>query len=557
MHTDASFVQPHGFKPKHQVAHWKSCHVALVHAMKEYLFACEELFDTPGHPQNVANLEDYVSVQAVSQSAEEVFPDIDDVLDGLIEARWLIRVQRNCSITAVPIRRLPDELLRYIFFLGNENHFAFTSSDSTTHPLAPVETMSDSISFSVLVSHVCHHWRSVALSSAMLWRHIGIHSASSIKRTRVLLDRSQGCKLFIRVDGGHEILEFIKPHLQRCFDLDIGLTNMTRIQELIILAALSSFRGMPGVRNLTLRLPRVTPSHKLKTLRQIGYMMHSLRGINVLRLYGPLPSSNFYFLQRLTELTLVSPWMAVTAVETILSSCPKLEVLKLGESKDSWRFPSVGKHDSKPFRLPCLRHLSIKRTSLQNAAAVLANVDAPLLHTLQIHTPPWKSRHYNGDNEYGTVVQLSDLFLQSTFSLTIKELELSWVLDNRLLQRLLVSLPNVETLTLISSSSVVVLGPIPKAGGVDFVCPRLTSLTVFDFRDTLYLRDIQSVVQSRLVAEADVAASIECLAIMWGDLIGEQDEVWFRKKLVYYRGPSLWSDLSYYVQCSINGQYTW
>lgn len=59
-------------------------------------------------------------------------------------------------------------------------------------------------SFQVVVSHVCHHWREVALETPALWSDIdldtGRHGASSYRRALTYLSRSKGYPLSICID---------------------------------------------------------------------------------------------------------------------------------------------------------------------------------------------------------------------------------------------------------------------------------------------------------------------------------------------------------------------
>ncbi|KAG2359640.1 hypothetical protein BDR07DRAFT_1414502 [Suillus spraguei] len=57
-------------------------------------------------------------------------------------------------------------------------------------------------SFEVLISHVCHHWRMVALNTPSLWTEIDVSPLDSppFERVQILLERSKSLPIDIRID---------------------------------------------------------------------------------------------------------------------------------------------------------------------------------------------------------------------------------------------------------------------------------------------------------------------------------------------------------------------
>ncbi|KAG2153006.1 uncharacterized protein EDB93DRAFT_236325 [Suillus bovinus] len=68
-----------------------------------------------------------------------------------------------------------------------------TLSDTTFEPMP---------SFEVLISHVCHHWRVVALNTPSLWTEIDVSPLDSppFERVQTLLERSKSLPIDIRID---------------------------------------------------------------------------------------------------------------------------------------------------------------------------------------------------------------------------------------------------------------------------------------------------------------------------------------------------------------------
>jgi hypothetical protein len=87
-----------------------------------------------------------------------------------------------------PIYNLPVELLSRIFTLGMpEEHY-------------PDFPNSDDVPFEMLVSHVCHHWRTVAIRTHHLWSTLHFRLVLHLERAQEYIIRSQPCLLDILVD---------------------------------------------------------------------------------------------------------------------------------------------------------------------------------------------------------------------------------------------------------------------------------------------------------------------------------------------------------------------
>ena len=123
-----------------------------------------------------------------------------------------------------PIDNLPNELLSYVFQLGveveqeeggedSENQWkdvdedsdaaSVNSSDSMSSRVLPViSDLEDDqhLPFQVLVSHVCRHWRSVALNTRRLWTTLTFWMHPGLAQAKEYISRSNGLPLTIELD---------------------------------------------------------------------------------------------------------------------------------------------------------------------------------------------------------------------------------------------------------------------------------------------------------------------------------------------------------------------
>lgn len=121
-----------------------------------------------------------------------------------------------------PVNDLPNELLAYIFFLGteieNEEEFFDANEDEDDESeYADAldlerdwedEDMEENnedddppvLPFQVLVSHVCRHWREIALESPVLWTRITFTKGSPFEKSVTWIQRSKSSPLNISID---------------------------------------------------------------------------------------------------------------------------------------------------------------------------------------------------------------------------------------------------------------------------------------------------------------------------------------------------------------------
>ena len=96
-----------------------------------------------------------------------------------------------------------------------------------------------------ILSLVCHHWRTVVLSTPSLWTYIILDSdwgwriPSFLRRLRAHLQRSQASKLFIDIDLRHvdstaeaeAIMADLEPHLWRCYSFNVSVPDWFRMRK--------------------------------------------------------------------------------------------------------------------------------------------------------------------------------------------------------------------------------------------------------------------------------------------------------------------------------------
>lgn len=523
--TMTEVIHPHGLKPICLFNSWEDSLSALEKSAQEYLAACERLFNSPGYPSNLPNQSSYMSVEVISRRAHEAAPRIRSIMGQFTHAQSLVHEQRNCSISLVPLRILPDDILRSIFIYGNEDYFDQFKVylTNTRFGFSGVRRPpGKDVSFASLVSQVCRHWRSLALSTGVLWRYIDLGHSTPIEKVETWIKRSQGCSLHFFSNGsGNAPFDYARPHFARCTELH----SKGSAQD--ILAALPMFREVKTLQKLSLQL-RYIPSHD-PVLQDLRATMQRLSGVRRLYLFGVSPPSDSTFLSRLSELTLVYPYhpSSGTSLLDLLSSCEQLVVLKIG-----YLFQDVPGR-AQPFRMPRLRQLSIKHTRLDQVVSVLSHFDAPLLHMLKIH--PDKSRVGSVARGPAHIVGELCSILQRSMSRTVKHADFRWHLDPELLHNIFLNLPSVESLTCVLGEHVVALIPDPKTGNI-LPCPLLRNLTVHEC-DQRHIPHIKDVIQSRTIPDTIPAVStikhLKVTQFTDRSRLGLQDGEWIRQRVIY------------------------
>ena len=130
-----------------------------------------------------------------------------------------------------PIHMLPVELLTRIFQLGADSE-----------PL-PDDRDPSLLTFEVAVSHVCRHWRHIALHTPHLWTLIHFRTRSHMHRGKVYLSRNAHLPMDIYVDTCSEethnlrkdllfraeflsVFDIVLPHIDRWRELHLKVADL-------------------------------------------------------------------------------------------------------------------------------------------------------------------------------------------------------------------------------------------------------------------------------------------------------------------------------------------
>ncbi|KAJ7486094.1 hypothetical protein B0H11DRAFT_1137929 [Mycena galericulata] len=297
---------------------------------------------------------------------------------------------------------LPVELLSRIFVLGAaeqvlDSPFILRPDDSV--PIASAD-------FQLLVSHVCRHWRQVALRTSCLWTSLHFREPAHISRAEVFLQRTAtNYPLDILVDtvslDDHipgvtlcrdemrSIFALITPHVTRwrAFHLKVRENEC----KLVARQALSTCGPAPRLETLqlyhfedyrtaqnlylaTYRAPVVIFDNDLPALKNV-----SLIGVN-------LPWAHAPFLQRLHALELalhpdnIRP--PYEAWDAMLRGSPRLRRLRLHYSG-----PRAADELSSRICVPALEELSLTDLDPDHLARLLGTLELPRLATLALDLP--------------------------------------------------------------------------------------------------------------------------------------------------------------------------
>ncbi|KAG1781079.1 hypothetical protein EV702DRAFT_692409 [Suillus placidus] len=144
--------------------------------------------------------------------------DEDSAAAALAES---MRVLRSRSNGQVPVSRLPDEILLMVFEHIEEDK-RLNGSDSDDDDKSTSDVIGDP-SACLVVTHVCRHWRKVALECPTLWTFI---SSPSPPWLDVMLERSQKAPLVVIYSAFtislEDSMEKVHLHLPRIKHLELS-----------------------------------------------------------------------------------------------------------------------------------------------------------------------------------------------------------------------------------------------------------------------------------------------------------------------------------------------
>ncbi|KAF5324010.1 hypothetical protein D9611_008268 [Ephemerocybe angulata] len=156
----------------------------------------------------VPSASEIVQLKAQVQDWDQVIADLDRDLNALQQVQQhLARQRQRCVLSKnkyeallEPIRRVPDEILAAVFLeclpQEPEGWAAMTPTEGTKHP-------------AIILTHVCRHWRNLAMGTPRLWAQVDLrvpsrpYRARTIPRlthlVRVFTQRSRACPMTIKV----------------------------------------------------------------------------------------------------------------------------------------------------------------------------------------------------------------------------------------------------------------------------------------------------------------------------------------------------------------------
>lgn len=237
---------------------------------------------------------------------EEVRKQRKELEESISKATEAIVAQKVCLNALLPVARLPAELLVEIFVQYLKLRLKTTNGHNSA---ASAYSWLD-------FTHVCHHWRDVALRSASLWTSVTYTSKTQPDCALTMLKRSQIYPVFLKIDVMEEeqvsetALTVFKA-IDRAHTLhlsfpakffkslrDMGPRDLPHLQSLSIrssatadLPPLFSRSNMPQLRELSLSRLRLDWSKPI--------FHHSLKKLSI---YGDISNSVFAALKKMPNL---------------------------------------------------------------------------------------------------------------------------------------------------------------------------------------------------------------------------------------------------------------
>ncbi|PPQ82580.1 hypothetical protein CVT26_012387 [Gymnopilus dilepis] len=320
------------------------------------------------------------------------------------------------ALRTTGVHSLPIELLSIVFLLGASYDDPYADGPFLLKPEQEYKPVPSS-NFQVVVSHVCQHWRLVALSIPTLWTTLHFTDPSHLSRAKTYLSRcssSQNYLLDVLVETVHaddhvpgrtlyneeldQIFHIIIPHIKRwrAFHLKISDNDCKGTARL----HLGTCGGAPHLETLQLyhfEHYRTSQSLYLATFRPpviiFGNSLPKLRNISLIGVN--LAWENSPYLTRLHQLELALHRESVRPVyqcwDAFLRSSPDLEVLCLHYSGP--RDPEPGDPSREWFprqrriRLERLRELSLTDLDPENLCEMVRRLCLPGLRKLSLDLP--------------------------------------------------------------------------------------------------------------------------------------------------------------------------
>ena len=386
------------------------------------------------------------------------------------EAMWTVRQHLLAnnpyeppSNGKCPINELPAEILGHIFEIGAEmqeegeeveedddgwedmsddNDNDVDDYDGLDGPMTgSLESSGSSIFsaaddegplFQILVSHVCRHWREVALNSHTLWTTLDFDNVVQLERSKVFIERAHGLPLKIHIDCAipeeedeeeddsdgqnketrkqvkdndlqhflsqndlTKILDLIEPEVSHWGELDFHVSTYSYVQSL-----LSRLHNIPNA-------PLLKKFHVYhhEEFHDFEFFIGGDE-TRYLPFHGNAPllesavfwgvhidwDNSLHFLQGLREFELsfhskdVRP--SYTTFTQIIKNSPELHSLSLAFSgpflPTGAQFDDEGQWGPEPFEIASVCHLTLQYDDPLSASALIQHFYFPNLHSLAL-----------------------------------------------------------------------------------------------------------------------------------------------------------------------------
>ena len=469
------------------------------------------------------------------------------------------------------INQLPQKILSIIFRhsvdLDNgypQLHSLVEQEHGSYHDETSTIT-SEILAFELLISHVCRHWRNIALETPSLWTNISVTNTACLPYERVAtyLERSKSLPLDICIAGGvmqlpsieadnfEALLTLLVPHLSRWASIQVTVWRYDYIYAFF--KAVSGPSVPPATRLEELKLVCNSELGPLATAQDPKFFDHFILFggtaplLRTLVLFGVSIDWSQGWLQsapNLQTLHLACHKMhfrpSCKAFSAILLGAPKLQTLKLEES-------GPFNYTMEPLLLPNLLELDFRDQVPLEIIWLLRGLCTPMLKILTLNfsaeTP--QSYSYLVAQLVGPATQVSPSsigqpcsLLRSLETLNIQSLPCSPD-SAEMLYRELVNLKVLKFSRLHTPQSFWdLLSPWQPdvSGGLDFLAPKWAqagSIVIYlpSLKD-LFLSGVTIFELPALVTERRDAGvplrSISMKRYYWTRL---SDEVWLRDNL--------------------------
>ncbi|KAH9994690.1 hypothetical protein BJV77DRAFT_296321 [Russula vinacea] len=344
------------------------------------------------------SLLDHLSPQGCARELTAARRAVDDELSALHMITCAMRTRRNNFSL---IGKLPPEILSCIFSFHALNQP--NSSDLIYDPDDPFPSSPSPTRVGlgwIAVTHVCRHWRQVALSDPNLWRTISFDLGA--EWAEEMLARSKSALIFYSRD-----LSF-QPRISRRRSLDDEVTlrkHLSHVRQLVLSGSSESLA--PAMRALTtpaphlelLELRRNSPQFReLCITLPSDIFAHTAPKLRHVTLHGCAASWDSPLFRDLTYLDIRIPPVvpfprSAPAAHSDLLAIPTLDrLLSILEAMPSLQELTLGNCLPRPdrtSRLVPLRHLNklCLEGSLSETVAVLERVSLPGSASLSLRCP--------------------------------------------------------------------------------------------------------------------------------------------------------------------------